>query len=60
MVREYNCTTDGLPIVLVIASQGALNPTVEFSVPLFANCSDAEERMPAQLPPGTFPSLCKH
>jgi hypothetical protein len=46
-VLEYNCATDGIPAVAVIAGQGSDVPSVQFFLPMFDNCSVAEIRKPA-------------
>jgi hypothetical protein len=51
-VAEYNCSTDGIPAVAVVAGQGPNSPSVQFFLPLFDNCSVAEVRKPAQLAAG--------
>lgn len=52
-IEKYNCATDGLPTVIIDAGQGSDSPVVEFFLPLFTNCSDAEAGKPAQLSSGT-------
>jgi hypothetical protein len=52
LVAEYNCSTDGIPAVAVVAGQGHDNPSVQFFLPLFDNCSVAEVWKPAQLAAG--------
>jgi hypothetical protein len=51
-VLEYNCTADGIPTVVVDAGQGMSQPTVEFFLPMFDNCSMAEMRKPAHFAAG--------
>jgi hypothetical protein len=51
-VLEYNCATDGVPAVAVIAGQGPNVPSVQFFLPMFDNCSVSEIRRPAQLTAG--------
>ena len=53
-VMKYNCTTDGLPTIIVNAGQGPNSPVMEFFVPRFTDCSNAEKGKPAQLLPGKY------
>jgi hypothetical protein len=53
-VVEYNCSTNGIPAVAVVAGQGPDSPSVQFFLPLFDNCSVAELRKPAQLSAGAL------
>jgi hypothetical protein len=53
-VEKYNCATDGLPTIIINAGQAPSSPVIEFFVPLFTNCSDADNRKPAQLSPGKY------
>ena len=48
----YDCTTDGLPVVVIIAGHGPQNPHTEIFLPLFSNCEDAANRKIAQIVPG--------
>jgi hypothetical protein len=48
----YNCTTDGIPSVAIIAGQGSNLPSVNFFLPMFENCSVADNRDPASFKPG--------
>jgi hypothetical protein len=54
VVKKYNCATDGLPTIIVNAGQGANSPVIEFFLPLFTDCSNAEKGNPAQLLPGKY------
>lgn len=56
-IQEYNCTTDGIPAVVIVAGQGPGLPSVEFFLPMFNNCSTAGSRKPAQFAAGIFFSL---
>jgi hypothetical protein len=58
-VLEYNCTADGIPHVVVDAGQGMSQPSVEFFLPMFDNCSMAELRIPAHFAAGEC-VLCLH
>jgi hypothetical protein len=51
-VLKYNCTADGIPNVVVDAGQGMSQPSVEFLLPMFENCSMAEMRKPAHFAAG--------
>jgi hypothetical protein len=52
VLLEYNCTTIGLPTVVIIAGQGPGLPSVEFFMPMFDNCSAAMDKTIAFLRPG--------
>jgi hypothetical protein len=51
-VLEYNCTTDGIPSVVIVAGKGKGQPSIEFFMPMFDDCSTAEKRTPAQFAAG--------
>jgi hypothetical protein len=53
-ILQYNCTTDGLPTVSIIASQGPGLSSVEFFVPMFNNCSRAMDRTTAFFQTGIY------
>jgi hypothetical protein len=46
---QYDCSTDGLPNIIIDAGQGASGPVVEFFFPLFADCVST---LPQFLSPG--------
>jgi hypothetical protein len=51
-VLEYNCAADGIPNIVVDAGQGMSQPSVEFLLPMFENCSMAEMRKSAHFAAG--------
>jgi hypothetical protein len=53
-VMKYSCAIDGLPTIIVNAGQGPNSPVIEFFLPLFTDCSNAEKGNPAQLLPGKY------
>jgi hypothetical protein len=53
LALEYNCTIDGIPSVVIVAGQGIGQPSIEFFLPMFDNCSTAEKRTPARFAAGT-------
>lgn len=60
LINRYNCAADGIPVVAVVAGQGPSQPSVEFSVPLFASCADAKIGLPFETGkglPAKFSSL---
>ena len=50
---QYDCSTDGLPNIIIDAGQGASGPVVEFFFPLFVDCVSAQPQFQPQfLSPG--------
>lgn len=51
-VTQYNCSSDGIPNLAVIAGQGPGHPDVEFQIPFFADCVAADDRVPFEVTAG--------
>ena len=52
---QYNCSSDGIPNVIIDAGQGIDNPMIEFSLPLFSNCVDTQNLNTPFLFQGGYP-----
>lgn len=51
-IAQYNCTSDGIPNLTVIAGQGPSHPNVEFQIPIFMDCVAAKDRAPFEVTDG--------